>query len=1294
MNKRKLLYCLSITLAGLGIGLAGKAQQDTAGTIGHVSIASPTAASLGKYGDIPVSYHTGIPQISLPIYTVKSGSLQLPVGLSYHAGGLKVQEPAGWVGAGWALNAGGVITRTVVGAPDDRGYASSNTLQGHYTDFGYNSYYGSEAQGDVDLALTRGFADGEPDLYFFNFGNYTGKFYFNDDRTPMLVPEQDFKIQPTLTSGVGFSGFVITTPDGTRYYFGKTGNSGSVDPVEITNPSTLQNGPANTTAATSSWFLNKVVSADGMDSINLSYQTENYSYYSVASYPVTDNQYLKQTSQFEFLFGLNLTKNLVQGVRLSQISFANGSLTFTPSASPRSDLSKSTGFSTTPFTLDEDNTNSYALGSITITDNTGFCKKDSFYTSYFYDGTALQGATDASKFYYQYNSLNLHTDQYRLRLDSVREIACDGSQSTPPYRFTYFSEGPPRRLSFGIDHWGYANNAGTNTGLVPTFTQIIGGVPTVTPGANRDASWPTMRAGTLAQITYPTGGNTSFDFEPKNVYSWTTMVLQEVLLRPLAIHQPGQTNITQTLSFIVVPTGTQSTSTCVFNLANSATNTSPEFSIYDASGNRIYYSGFVSQPSFVDSMPLAPGNYSATLDYSPGTTPDHGATLQINEWEYMPVTTTQTVGGLRIKTITHNDGLTSNNIVTSYDYTGGTGNATLGTLYSVPVYVQILRNDQIKEVWGPPMSGSNPNGCQTVDGFNAHGFYISAGSIQPLSTVQGENFGYNEVDVTQTGNGRSVYRYYSSNLWSQNIQDVCVRSITQSSLCSASIPTYPAPPIPFEFMRDELQYEGYFNQGGQLLKEAYHYPSFAYDPLTTPGHIGVNMPAFFTYTEYQLQTAKKVRDSVVSIQYDPSLGGQFTTMHATYYSSPWHNQPTKTISSTSTGDILTAKTRYAMDFRVPGCDAIPDSLPYYLNAVHNDSVTMLQNIDLCSPQAIDASNCRAILYDTFRVHLAVHRQNFIHFRRRSYAPDSANLQSACYLTAQSGGDTWLGPVLRLQQEYDNAPIEVSNWRNSNLMGAHITQYVPSTYPTGFAYPGKTQAVNLQAVSGSFSNATVSGTTITRDSRYEDETSFVFSGGNIQQVTGRDGVPGSYIWDYANKEPIAKVVNATVDQVAYTSFEADGNGSWTIPSTARDTAAMTGNHSYNLGNGAISRSGLNSSNTYVVSYWSKQNTAYTLSGTTSTLKGKTIRGWTYFEHTVKGVSSLTISGGSNIDELRLYPSTAQMTTYTYRPGVGISSQCDVGNRITYYFYDSLGRLHHLKDQDGNIVKTVDYHYAGQ
>src|SRR6186713_262385 len=56
----------------------------------HISVPpAPNAASLGKFGDIPVGYYTGTPNISVPIYDLKSSRLSLPISLSYHASGVK-----------------------------------------------------------------------------------------------------------------------------------------------------------------------------------------------------------------------------------------------------------------------------------------------------------------------------------------------------------------------------------------------------------------------------------------------------------------------------------------------------------------------------------------------------------------------------------------------------------------------------------------------------------------------------------------------------------------------------------------------------------------------------------------------------------------------------------------------------------------------------------------------------------------------------------------------------------------------------------------------------------------------------------------------------------------------------------------------------------------------------------------------------------------------------------------------------------------------------------------------------
>lgn len=80
---------------------------------------SPNAAAFQKFVEVPVSLYTGTPNISVPIYEIKMGQLSLPISLQYHASGLKVDEHASWVGAGWSLNAGGMISRTAKGLPDE-----------------------------------------------------------------------------------------------------------------------------------------------------------------------------------------------------------------------------------------------------------------------------------------------------------------------------------------------------------------------------------------------------------------------------------------------------------------------------------------------------------------------------------------------------------------------------------------------------------------------------------------------------------------------------------------------------------------------------------------------------------------------------------------------------------------------------------------------------------------------------------------------------------------------------------------------------------------------------------------------------------------------------------------------------------------------------------------------------------------------------------------------------------------------------------------------------------------------
>lgn len=79
---------------------------------------TPEAASLGKYGSIGCSEYTGVPDIKVPLFDIKSGDLSVPVSLYYDASGIKVEQEATFVGLGWNLSYGGCITRTVCGNDD------------------------------------------------------------------------------------------------------------------------------------------------------------------------------------------------------------------------------------------------------------------------------------------------------------------------------------------------------------------------------------------------------------------------------------------------------------------------------------------------------------------------------------------------------------------------------------------------------------------------------------------------------------------------------------------------------------------------------------------------------------------------------------------------------------------------------------------------------------------------------------------------------------------------------------------------------------------------------------------------------------------------------------------------------------------------------------------------------------------------------------------------------------------------------------------------------------------------
>lgn len=481
-----------------------KAQQGSADTyLNNYVSPAPTAGSLGKFVDFPISYYTGTVDITVPIYDLKDGAANIPISLSYHPSGIRVAELASSVGLGWALNAGGMIIRTVRGAPDEgskKGWNSQYGPTGYFINFGLSKLpmlpypvNGQIVDNPANLAMVlyttpgvnAGGYDCEPDLFTFNFNGYSGKFVFDENRTPRLLSDDNLVITPNY-NGTTFASWEITTPDGAEYFFGENGT------YEVTNPSSTLTGSDPDSWAPSSWYLTRVVYPNTLDTVNLSYTAETYDYHDLGPESAlfgNGGQPLQWLCSY-LTPGYNLLTTIITGWHLSSITSKNYTINFL-SNTARQDLVGS------PPMLD----------SIKISNAAGTCiKKFALGHSYF-------NSTSATAFRGQIPD---NTDMKRLMLTSATEISGDGTISKPPYVFTYNqSIQLPRRLSYDQDSWGFSNNSSGNVNpyFTPGVNYPICAIQMAGSPAYRTSKWPDMSAFSLIAIKDPLGVVTNFTYQ-------------------------------------------------------------------------------------------------------------------------------------------------------------------------------------------------------------------------------------------------------------------------------------------------------------------------------------------------------------------------------------------------------------------------------------------------------------------------------------------------------------------------------------------------------------------------------------------------------------------------------------------------------------------------------------------------------------------------------------------------------------------------------------------------------------
>lgn len=117
---------------------------------------SPQTKELNKYVDFPVDLNSGIPEISIPLYVIKTKGLDIPITLSYHASGIKHGQDDGDVGLGWSLSCNYRVSRTIYGQPDSRDIQMSpamyqSKMQQYANDLSFPAVSGSVSTDDRHL---------------------------------------------------------------------------------------------------------------------------------------------------------------------------------------------------------------------------------------------------------------------------------------------------------------------------------------------------------------------------------------------------------------------------------------------------------------------------------------------------------------------------------------------------------------------------------------------------------------------------------------------------------------------------------------------------------------------------------------------------------------------------------------------------------------------------------------------------------------------------------------------------------------------------------------------------------------------------------------------------------------------------------------------------------------------------------------------------------------------------------------------------------------------------------------
>ncbi|NQZ75143.1 MAG: hypothetical protein HRT61_03385 [Ekhidna sp.] len=253
-----------------------------------------TVSSLSAQSVVSVNQYTGAAQATIPLWTVSSGQLGVPVMLGYSSNGIRVDQGSGSAGVGWQISAGGQITREVRDLPDDvsnnstvstshygwihGGAVKVNAFvaaQGAFPNFDPSAYpllsdFGGENELD-DMY------DMEPDVFRVSVpGHLSATFTLNEQGDPVLLDNQQLSISYVKDSFDSLIlSFDVLTPGETRYRFEKhieveTSIPDEATFVDLSNYRRLYYTHKGGQRYTTSWSLREINTPSG-DEVNFLY---------------------------------------------------------------------------------------------------------------------------------------------------------------------------------------------------------------------------------------------------------------------------------------------------------------------------------------------------------------------------------------------------------------------------------------------------------------------------------------------------------------------------------------------------------------------------------------------------------------------------------------------------------------------------------------------------------------------------------------------------------------------------------------------------------------------------------------------------------------------------------------------------------------------------------------------------------------------------------------------------------------------------------------------------------------